>query len=279
MVAWGSTIAVVAVVAIFVALKATSKPAGVATASKSSTIAPASLVSAVTHVPAASFAKAGVGTSPTVTGPLKLPAAPALKKAGLPRIVFIGADYCPYCATERWALIAALSRFGTFSHLGITHSSTTDVFPGTLTFSFFGSSYKSPYLDFTPVETNTNTASSSGSYPVLQNPTTTENNLLGTYDVPPYVPSSKSDGSIPFVDYANQYLAIGATYQATSIQGLSRSQIAAQMTKATGTAGTQIDQAANRITAAVCQVTHDAPASVCSQPVVKAAAKTLKKAP
>jgi hypothetical protein len=32
-------------------------------------------------------------------------------------MLYIGAEYCPYCAAERWPLVMALSKFGTFSNL------------------------------------------------------------------------------------------------------------------------------------------------------------------
>ena len=34
-----------------------------------------------------------------------------------PELLYIGAEYCPYCAASRWPLIIALSRFGTFKGL------------------------------------------------------------------------------------------------------------------------------------------------------------------
>ena len=51
------------------------------------------------------------------------------RAAGKPEILYIGAEYCPYCATERWPLAVALSRFGTFTGLRGIHSSATDVYP------------------------------------------------------------------------------------------------------------------------------------------------------
>ncbi len=44
-----------------------------------------------------------------------------------PAMLYYGAEYCPYCAAERWAMTAALARFGTWSNLQITASSHTDV--------------------------------------------------------------------------------------------------------------------------------------------------------
>jgi hypothetical protein len=79
----------------------------------------------------------------------------------------MGAEFCPYCAAQRWALVVALSQFGTFSGLTATHSTTTDVYPDTKTFSFYGSTYTSTSLDFTSVELESNQVSGN-SYATLQ---------------------------------------------------------------------------------------------------------------
>lgn len=31
--------------------------------------------------------------------------------------LYVGGKFCEFCATERWAILNALSRFGTFQHL------------------------------------------------------------------------------------------------------------------------------------------------------------------
>ena len=100
---------------------------------------------------------------------------------GKPEITYIGAEYCPYCAAERWAIAVALSRFGTFSDLSGTHSSGSDVYPNTQTLSFYGSSYSSPYVDFQAVEEATN-QQVGGAYQTLQAPTAAESALLSSYD-------------------------------------------------------------------------------------------------
>ena len=48
-----------------------------------------------------------------------------LTKNGLPEVLYVGAEYCPFCAAERWALIVALSKFGSFSKLHYTKSQLT----------------------------------------------------------------------------------------------------------------------------------------------------------
>jgi Domain of unknown function (DUF929) len=184
---------------------------------------------------------------------------------GKPLITYVGAEYCPYCAAERWAMAVALSRFGTFSGLSGTHSSSSDVYPDTQTLSFYGSSYSSPYVDFQPVEEATN-QEVDGSYPTLQTPTAAQSTLLSTYD---------QQGSIPFVDIADRYLITGASYSPQVLQGLSQSQIAAQLGDPSSPVAQAIDGTANDITAAICSVTGNQPSSVCDSPAIAAIAKTL----
>ena len=86
------------------------------------------------------------GSPPVLNGP-----------TGKPEFLYIGAEYCPFCAAQRWAVVVALSRFGTFSQLYQTTSSSTDSYPSTPTFTFDPKLYKAPlytsqYVDFVPVE-------------------------------------------------------------------------------------------------------------------------------
>jgi hypothetical protein len=138
---------VLAIVAAFVTVKLTT--GGAPTASES--LAPQSIVSQVTNVPPTVLDRVrGGGTATplhTVTKP-----GPALSIAGKPAIVFVGEESCPFCAAERWPLAVALSRFGTWSHLGTTRSSPTDVFPNTATLSFRTASYRSSGLTLRTTE-------------------------------------------------------------------------------------------------------------------------------
>ncbi len=53
----------------------------------------------------------------------------ALTIDGKPAIVFASEESCPFCAAERRPLVVALSNSGSWSHLGSTKPSATDV-PG-----------------------------------------------------------------------------------------------------------------------------------------------------
>jgi len=190
---------------------------------------------------------------------------------GKPEILYIGAEFCPYCAAERWALVVALSRFGAFNGLSSTHSSTTDIYPDTSTFSFYGSTYSSPYLDFTPVEEETNQVEGN-SYGALQTPTPAESAVQATYDVAPY---TTEPGSIPFLSIGGRYLVVGASYNPQILSGLSMQSIAGQLNNPKSVVAAAIDGTANEMTAAICSITGDQPSSVCDSPVIAAVAKKL----
>jgi Domain of unknown function (DUF929) len=221
--------------------------------------APSALVSKVTGVPDSVITQVGLGTA---TAPRTLPG-PTLMKDGKPLVVYIGAEYCPYCATERWAMVNAFSRFGTFKNLKITQSaSAPEVFPDTPTFSFHGSTYTSKYVVFEPVETATNT------HGALETPTAQQTALENKYNAPPYVASS-SAGAIPFIDLANRYLISGASYGAGVLSGKTHDEIASAMSDASSDISQGAIGTANGITAAICVATGNKPANVCNNTAIK----------
>jgi hypothetical protein len=217
----------------------------------------------VTSVPAAAFdaVKAGTAAGLTATS-----GQPLLASGGKPEVLYMGGEYCPYCAAERWALAAALSRFGTFTGLTLIHSSPTDVYPSTPTLSFDKSSYTSRYVTFAPVEWfgEAEDASTPFGHVYLEQPTPQEAALFSKY----------AGGSIPFVDIGNQYLT-GAQYVPSALQGMSWSQVAAAMRTPSSSVAQDIDGAANAITAAICKIANGQPGGVCSSAGVTAAARSL----
>ena len=255
----GSAVAVVAIVVAFVIIKNTT---GSSSAGATPTgAAAASVVSDVTNVPASALAAVGKGT--IATPPSALPGQPALTSAGKPEVVYIGAEYCPFCAAERWPMAVALSRFGTFSGLGLTHSDTADVYPNTKTLTFYKSSYTSQYLVFSPVEqTDPNKKP-------LQQTTAQQNALVAKYDAPPYVPSS-SQGAIPFVDFGNKYLVSGASFSPQVLAGKSWAQISSALANPKSPIAKAVDGTANVLIATICKLTNNQPANVCTAPSIVA---------
>jgi Domain of unknown function (DUF929) len=165
--------------------------------------------------------------------------------AGKPTVVFIGGEYCMYCAAERWSIIMALMRFGTFS--GITYMSAAPDENDYATFSFVGSSYTSQYISFRPYEAfDRNEAA-------LQ---TVPSNYSSIWEA--------KGGGVPFLDFGNTYLITSSLIADPSIlSGKNQTAIIADISASDGT-GLVLREAANLITAAICKVTQGAPLSVCS---------------
>jgi hypothetical protein len=236
--------AVLAIVVGFVAIKLTSGTAAAA----SEAPAPQNVVSQVTTVPAAALARVRGGTvTPMQT--VKAPG-PVLSIAGKTAIVFVSEESCPFCAAERWPLTVALSHFGTWSHLGATRSSATDVFPNTATLSFRTASYRSSHLTLRTTELTDNRGHR------LQPLTPLDTTLIHGYDVPPYVNSADQSGAVPFLDIGNRYILAGAQYNPQILAGLSQAQIASQLRNPASPVAKAIDGSANTIIAAINNVLH-----------------------
>jgi thiol-disulfide isomerase/thioredoxin len=252
LIAAGSVIAVIAVVVVFVVIKAGSHPP-TPTGSATGTPLPASVNRQITGVPVSTLATVGAGS--WYSGTIEPITGKPLTSGGKPEVLYIGAEYCPFCATERWAIAAALGRFGTFSPLHGIHSSPTDTPPSIPTLTFYKSSYTSKYLTFTPVEVQKVDRSP------LQTLTPEQQALQSTYDVPPRTTQA---GSIPFMDMGNKYMISGATYSYAVLQGKTWAQIAAAMQDPTTPIAMGAVGSANMLTAAICKVTGNQPANVCA---------------
>jgi hypothetical protein len=186
----------------------------------------------------------------------------ALTSAGKPEVLFIGGEYCPFCAAQRWAIVNSLSRFGTFTGLKTTHSSSTDTNPNTPSFTFYGSKYTSNYVTFTPVEEYTNTPNGSGGYTTLQTPTAAQQAIGSQYD---------PNGSIPFFSIANKYVQVGnlSPLSPALLTGKTWAQIAAAMNDPTSTIGKAIIGNANYMTAGICKVIDNKATSACTPTIQK----------
>lgn len=214
---------------------------------------------------------ASVGEPSGVTPPNKL-SGPLLTSNGVPEVLYVGGEFCPYCGAERWSIIVALSQFGQFGGLELMQSSSTDVNPNTPTFTFAGPHFKytSKFVSFVPVE-EYNRAEGT-----LTNLSSTQSSLVDSYDV---CPSTKESGGIPFIDVANLYaVSCGAQVDYTCpgsicISDENWSQISSQLNTpgSNNTPASQFaevaDGAANTLIAAICDADAQVGLSppVCSQ--------------
>jgi hypothetical protein len=228
------------------------------------------LIGQITGVPSATLDQVGAGQ--TNANPTSISGS-ALTANGKPELLYLGAEFCPYCAAERWAMINALSRFGTFTGLATIRSAardgggTAEPYPSTPTWTFAKASYSSAYLTFTPVEMNTNIPDkASGGYTALQTPTAAQQALIDKYDAP-------YQGAIPFIDYGDRYLSVGASYDPGVLQGLAWAQIAADLHNPASPVARAVLGTANYMTAAICDLTSDQPAAACTATVTALQAK------
>jgi Domain of unknown function (DUF929) len=194
--------------------------------------------------------------------------APALTADGKPKVLYVGAEFCPFCAAERWALVAAMSRFGSFSNLGQTSSSGSDSYPNTQSLSFHGATYASSELSFTAYETTDRDRKP------LDTISATDEAVATKYDAPPYV-AKDSAGAIPFLDIGGKWMISGASFDPDVLKGKTHEEIATAMGDPKSDIAKAVDGTANVITAALCTLTKNAPTAVCSSTGVKAATAKL----
>ena len=217
---------------------------------------------AITHVDPTLLEQVGTGNAqstlqavkggpPTLTGP-----------TGKPEFFYVGGEYCPYCAAQRWAIVVALSRFGTFSPLQQTHSSEQNL----ATLTFRNSTYTSQYIDFVAKEIEDNQGNK------LDTLTSDQQHNFDTYNSPPYMQSA---GAIPFINVANKYISSGSYYLPDTLTNLSWQDVATQMKQTDNNVSKGILGSANYLTAVVCASTQNKPDTVCNTAYMQQIEKTL----
>jgi hypothetical protein len=195
--------------------------------------------------------------SPSPTGPNARP----LFSDGKPEVLYVATEFCPYCDANSWPLIVALSRFGQFSGLSLSRSPTFENIPPIDGWTFYGSSYKSPYLAFAPVETYSNVLvkpkadpGNPKSYRTLQRLTAAEQTVMNQYDKP---------RQTPFIDFGGTATELGSGVVPNTLAGLTWTQIAADLRRPASPAGGAILFSASVLTSELCQLTDDRPAPAC----------------
>jgi hypothetical protein len=290
--AGGSILVVVIVVLAFVLVKLNSNGTAGTSSNGPTGTALSKVVNNVTSVPTTVTDKVAGGAIPTamfVSAPTASDVTsmaqtdgsyfatvdgPALTQNGKPEVLFVGSEYCPFCAAQRWSMVNAFSRFGTFTGLTTTHSSSTDTDPNTPTLTFYGSKFTSNYISLTTVELQHNyrignSSSTSVAYAPLQTPTAAEQANMTAYD-----PS----GSIPFIDFGNKYSQVGnlSPLDPTMLDGLTWAQVATDLSNPSSSVGAALIANANYETAAICTLTNNQPATACT-PTIQKLETTLAK--
>jgi hypothetical protein len=240
----GSVTAVAGAIAVLAVQTTSGGPAP----SPAGTAVPAGVIAELTSLPLVA-----IQAAPTtgLNAPAPIDDAP-LTAAGKPDLLYVGAEFCPVCAAERWPMYIALSKFGTFAPPpGQIRSAVDDGDIPTLT--FYGTTYTSPYFTFTPEETTTSQVSGNHYVP-LQHLTPQQRALWQRH----------TGGSFPWVDFAGKEELATAQYNATELEGRTFPNIASQVGDSASSIGQNIDGSAAVLVKTICStLSHDQPAKVC----------------
>jgi thiol-disulfide isomerase/thioredoxin len=223
----------------------------------------------LTGVSNTTLSKVGTGASQGVYPMTPITGGSPLKIGSLPEFLYVGADYCPYCAAERWSIIVALSKFGNFTPFtGLTYmeSSATDIDANTPTFSFYGATYTSNYIAFVAVETSDRNQNP------LQKLTSDQQATVNKYDC-----YNRQCGGLAFIDIANQWemgtpTYAGSQFSPTILDGVGNwTNIGFLLNDPTTAVAQAVDGAANYLISAICSVDGgQGPNNICSNTVTQA---------
>jgi hypothetical protein len=242
-----AVVVVVAVIAVVVIVAVTSKSASGAPRQP----APAAAVQQMQGVPVSTLTQAAnVVTQLSFAQTAK---GGALTENGKPVVLFIGAEFCPICAAERWPMTLALMKFGQFTGLQQTHSAKVDGDAGT--WSYYGATYSSQYLVFKHFELYTNQPLANY-YKTLEKLPAQEQGIWSA--------NQGSSESFPFVDFAGKEILTTAQYNPSIIYFKSFNDILGDVGANDNTIGASIDAAAAVFTKYLCGLTNNQPGDVCS---------------
>jgi len=231
--------------------------------------APSSLVSSLASVPTSVYDTVGVDSPTNPVASLRPTGSSPLWEATidggppLPVLFFYGAEFAPYAAAERWPVILALSRFGTFTQLGLMESSSTTAFPDLPTFTFWQVGYSSRYVVLQSVERYSSLNPTGAGYLGLEQPDARQASAIATYGT--------GADAFSLVDVANHWVQRGSSYAPGVLDGLSQDQVASDLAYPASPLAQALVASANQITAAICSVDGDEPGAVCQSRGVLAA--------
>jgi hypothetical protein len=238
--------------------------------------APSSLVDTIASVPKSVYDTVGVNSPDSPVTPLRsttkggtAPMWRAEVNGGAPEpvVFFYGAEFAPYAAAQRWPLVLALSRFGTFRRIGLVQSSATTAFANVSTFTFYDTYYTSKYVILEPIERYGSLNPTGATYLSLQTPDQRQRAAIANY--------ASSATTFPLLDVGNRWVLNGASITPSVMMGLSQDQIAGDLSSVASPLTQAVVSAANEITASICAVDGQQPGSVCASRGVLAADQAL----
>ncbi len=172
-----------------------------------------------------------------------------MRRSGKLYVFFMGAEYCPYSAAERWAIVRALQKFGQWDGLKQTMSAARDEpFLNLPTYDFTKANYTSPHVEFASRETKDR------EFKPLQKLLKTEEKLVRKFN---------ADKEIPFLLIGGRFMQVGAGFTPKIFIGHTFRQTETELKKAESEIRKTIDDEANVISALMC--VSGLPPEVCKE--------------
>ncbi|MDQ3837245.1 MAG: DUF929 domain-containing protein [Thermoproteota archaeon] len=159
--------------------------------------------------------------------------------SGKSLVFFMGAGFCPFCASERWAIVKALNNFGRWVGLVQTMSADHDEkYLNIPTFSFSRATYTSDHLDFMARET------SDRNFEPLQELDEKDYEILEIFN---------PDQIIPFLLIDGQFMQVGSGYSPKLLEGMNYAEAKAEIENQASPLGRAVKMEADNITALICK--------------------------
>jgi hypothetical protein len=175
---------------------------------------------------------------PKVLGKFTEASKDTMKRSGKLFVFFLGAEYCPYCAAQRWAIVRSLSKFGQWEGLKQTISAARDEpYLNLPTYDFTNATYTSPHIEFLSREIQDR------EFRPLQKLLKSEENLLQKFN-----PKKE----IPFILIGGRFSQIGSGFTPKIFIGHTFRQTETELKKIESEIRKTIDDEANIISALLC---------------------------
>ena len=160
------------------------------------------------------------------------------RRGGKLFVFFMGAEYCPYCAAERWAIVRSLQKFGQWDGLKQTISAARNQpFLNLPTYDFTKTTYNSSHIEFVAREIKDR------EFRPLQKLLKTEEKLVRKYN-----PKKE----IPFLLIGGRFMQIGSGFPPKIFIGHTFRQTETELKKIESEIRKTIDEEANVISALLC---------------------------
>jgi hypothetical protein len=180
---------------------------------------------------------------------------PLKRPSGKSLVFFMGAVFCPYCAAERWAIVAALSKFGTWE--GIVDDSSAghdEKYLNIPTLNFTRANYESKLVEFVGRET------ADRNFEPLQELDDKDYQILDTFN---------PDQIIPFLLIDGQFMQVGSGYSPQLLEGLDHAKVRTALSDTNSAVGKALESESNNIVAMICKGIGGK-AEICSSESIRA---------